>query len=97
MTQLPRRPSRDNAATGCTFVDETDQDPDLPEYIRKCTCSTHTGACRECNFKITVSTSGVEYGHRRKNNLGPNAVDRRDCSHRSSEVDPAGGRGGASA
>lgn len=95
--QLPRRPSRDNAATDCTLVDEAAQRSELPEHIRECTCPNHTGVCRECNFKITVATSGVEYGHRRRINLGSNAIDRRDCPHRPSDVDPAGGRGGGSA
>lgn len=83
-------PARDNSGADC----ETDAGTDghlLPAHIERCTCDTHHGVCQVCGFKITVGPSGIEYGHARATNRGPDEDGvRRDCPHRPSECDPTG-------
>jgi len=84
---LPRAPSRDNFARHCEHVEE--DGGELPDHISPCTCKVHTGVCDNCGYKITVSASGVEYGHARAINRGPNEDGvRRDCIHRPLQCNP---------
>lgn len=84
---LPLKPSRDNYARSCDLVESGNDD--LPDHITACECETHHGVCDECNYKITVGSDGVEYGHARATNRRPDPDGvRRDCPKRSTECNP---------
>lgn len=84
-SRLPENPSRNNYSYGCV----TEADDDLPGHLDRCGCSTHTGVCQECGYKITVGPSGREYGHARATNRGPDEDGvRRDCTHRPLSCNP---------
>lgn len=78
---MPTNPSRDNSGRSCSLTGE--REPAPHGHIQRCECSTHTGVCDECGFKVTAGPSGVEYGHARATNRGPDEDGvRRDCPHR---------------
>lgn len=87
---LPLDPPRNNAAGECLLEDVDD---DLPSHVQPCACEYHDGVCVECNYHVIISPAGVEYGHARARNFGPEMRERGDCPHRPAEVDPGSHRG----
>lgn len=69
----------------CPDDDHADR---IPDHITPCECPNHDGICDVCGFRITIGTSGTEYGHAAINNsVG-------ECPHRPRNVNThkTGGR-----
>lgn len=90
--ELPRMPARDNHAGGCEEVFDPAARDGLPDHLDPCKCAAHDGVCRDCGFKVTIGSSGTEYGHARANNRAadPDGY-RRDCPQRPTCCNPDGG------